>query len=64
MEFRNKIPESESEKISYFTALSLIFSYAELFIPRIIPFLKIFSCSVINSASFPSFHSDTHNTLN
>lgn len=52
MEFRNKIPESESEKISYFTALSLIFSYAELFIPRIIPFLKFGLSNIVILSAF------------
>ena len=50
MEFRNKIPESE--KISYFTALSLIFSYAELFIPRIIPFLKFGLSNIVILSAF------------
>lgn len=52
MEFRNKITKLESEKIAYFTALSLIFSYAELFIPKIIPFLKFGLSNIVILSAF------------
>ncbi|MCQ2591331.1 MAG: Gx transporter family protein [Treponema sp.] len=41
MPFLNKITDAQKKRIAYLGALSLLFSYAEMLLPRIIPFFRL-----------------------